>query len=1048
MKSNQPWYTLFFTNSHLLILSIVVMLVAGFSALTSLPRLEDPRIDTRNVFVITRFAGASAERVEALVTDVIEDELRQLHEVKELKSVSRTGVSVITVELQDWVTKQNNEQIFAKIRDEVADAQTRFPEGVSAPELDEKRAATSFTLLLALTPKHNNTSAFPIVSRLATELSDELRNVSGTELVRVYGDVEEEVNVLIDAQQLSQAGMTLTQASQLIAAADPKSPAGTFRSEQQNLRLQVASELDSLDVIRDIPLVASSNLNLLRLGDISQITRGWRTPVSDLALMNGEQTVFVAARMQDNVRVDLWADAAKKVVADFESRFSGDVKVDIAFDQSEYTAQRLSELTKNMLLGCAVVMAVIFLFMGWRAAWIVGLALPLSSAFALFSLNFFDEKIHQMSIFGIIIAIGLLIDNAIVVTDEIRINLSNRALSRLDALKQSISHLFPPLFSSTLTTVLGFMPILLLSGNIGDFIGSIAVSVVMALIGSLFISLTLIAALAARFLPREQTQNNDEVSAQPWFKTGIQMPSIGQWFSGALKLFIKKPLLPLVVCVVLPVAGFVLSGQLANVFFPSADRDQFQLYLWMPSGTAIEHTTKIAQEMDAMIRAHDGVKEVSWLVGGSFPSVYYNQVMRRDNTPHYANAVITAVDVHTASELVKDLQDQLDQAFEEAQVMVLSFGQGPPIPAPVGFDIYGPDLDELNRLGENVRLAMSQVPGITQTTASVKIGEPELTFDVSREEGRVANLTLVDISRQLEVALEGRTGGAILEATEEVPIRVRLSTSGREELGALSALPLLDSEQLGENNRRPLSALGQFELLPKVETITRTNGVRVNHIEGYLYPGVPAIDVSNAVQQQLINSGFEVPPGYRFKLAGDADEQNEAIGKLVTYLPILLVLMITTLILTFSSFRYAALIGSVAVLSVGLGLFSLWLSGLPLGFNPILGSAGLIGVAINGSIVVIAAINANELARRGDITEIVKETLGCSRHILSTTVTTVGGLIPLLLFSEGTFWPPLAVVLAGGVGFSVILSLIYTPVIARLIGIRKHSRSLDQEQAA
>ena len=176
-----------------------------------------------------------------------------------------------------------------------------------------------------------------------------------------------------------------------------------------------------------------------------------------------------------------------------------------------------------------------------------------------------------------------------------------------------------------------------------------------------------------------------------------------------------------------------------------------------------------------------------------------------------------------------------------------------------------------------------------------------------------------------------------------------------------------------------------------------------------------------------------MPKGYRFEMAGDTDKQQEALGQLATYAPVLLALMITTLILSFRSLRLALVILSVAVLSVGLGMFSLWLSGLPIGFNPLLGCAGLIGVAINGSIVVIAAINANPKAKAGDIQQIVEETMGCSRHILSTTFTTVGGFIPMLLFSEGTFWPPLAVVLAGGVGFSVILSLVFTPlVVSRL----------------
>ena len=522
MKEPQPypWYSAFFQRGHLLALSILVVLVAGWSAVTNLPRLEDPRIDTRNVLILTPYPGASAQRVEALVSDVLEDELKQLDEIKEIKSTSRAGISVISVELQAWVDNSTNEQIFSKIRDSIADAAQLFPAGAGEPELDEKRGATAFTLLLAMRPADGQQTSLSILTRMSEELADRLRNMPGTELVRIFGELEEEISVSISPQQLATAGLTLQQASQAIAASDPKIPAGMLRTSEQNIRIQVANELDSLNTIRNIPISSNSNANFLRIQDIAEVKRGWRDPANDIALVNGERVVFIAARMQTTVRVDQWTEKAKQLIEKFDKQFNGTVHADIVFEQNIYTEARLSELTGNLLLGCIVVMAVIMLFMGLRASWIVGLALPLCAAFAVFSLSFYGEQIHQMSIFGIIIAIGLLIDNAIVITDEIRGNLQNMKYSRLDALTVSLTHLFTPLLASTLTTILGFMPILLLPGNIGDFVGPIAISVVMALIGSFAISLTLIAALAARFLPRK---SNDEL--QPWYKGGLQLPA-------------------------------------------------------------------------------------------------------------------------------------------------------------------------------------------------------------------------------------------------------------------------------------------------------------------------------------------------------------------------------------------------------------------------------------------------------------------------------------------------------------------------------------------
>lgn len=1042
-KKPYPWYTLFYRRGHLLVLSIIILMTAGLSALGSLPRIEDPRIDTRNALIVTQYPGASAERVEALVSDVLEDRLREIFEIKEVKSTSRAGVSVILIETQDWINNTNNEELFSEIRDAIGAASALFPEGAMAPVFDDKRGATAFTLLLSLRATHSDTTPITLSARLAQELTDRLRNVHGTELVRVYGEPKEEISVNIDPIKLAATGLNLQQVSRIIEQADPKLPAGMLNTQQSNLRFTVGDGLDGVNMIASIPLINAQG-RYLRVEDVATVTRSYTTPRDEIAYLNGDESIFVAARMQPSLRSDVWTENAMAVVEQFNRDFSGTLTATVAFEQNQYTATRLSDLSMNLLMGCAVVMLVILLFMGFRAAWIVGLALPLCAAFALFSLSFYDEQIHQMSIFGMIIAIGLLIDNAIVITDEIRLNLQDTALTRVGAMAKSVSHLFAPLLASTLTTILGFMPIFLLDGNIGDFIGPIAISVVMALIGSLFISLTIIAALAARFLPRHDNSaiNSTEKS---WWKTGLQAPALSLAFRKQLGWWVKKPVLVLPVVLVLCLSGFVLSKTLPSVFFPSADRDQFEVYLWTKEGSSIANTAAYVQRVDKAIRGEHGVEQVTWLVGGSAPSVYYNQTMTRDNTPYFANAVVNTSTVEEAAILVGKLQRELDAQYPEIQIVVRAFGQGPPIAAPVEVEIYGPDLNILNDLGDQVRMLMSEVDGISQSTASISMGEPELKINASSDNLSFLGLSLAELASQMQVNFSGITGGSVLESTEEIPVRVRLDEAYRKNVSSVDIMPIPVS---GDNaiSWSPLGAVTTLTLQPATSSITRVNGERLNRIQAFLLPGVPAVDASNQLRSML-ESRLILPEGYQIHLAGDADEQQQALGKLATYAPVLLVLMVTTLILTFTSLRMAGVIGLVAILSVGLGMLSLWISGLPIGFNPLLGSAGLIGVAINGSIVVIAAINANPDAKRGNTKAVVEETMSCSRHILSTTFTTVGGLIPLLLFSEGSFWPPLAVVLAGGVGFSVILSLVFTPTIVAAFQRHRYKGQNSQVEA-
>ena len=1014
--------SIFFRHGHLLVLSIFIILVAGFSAVTTLPRLEDPRIDLRNVLVLTAYPGASAERVEALVTDVLEDELKEMFEIKEIKSTSRAGFSIMSVEVQDWVDNSNNEQIFSEMRDAINQASVRFPQGAQPPILDDKRGAVAFTLLTSLKLKPDQNLSFTVTSRLADELADRLRNVPGTEIVRIYGAPEEEIVVEIDPDQLAMSGLSINDVSMRIAEADPKLPAGSIVNRAFNIRIQVAESLDTLDTIRNIPLVNRAG-ETLRLGDIAKVEKSWLKPEQERALVDGERAVFVAVRMQTIVRVDTWTEQAMVVLEEFEKEFGASIQTDVVFKQSEYTEARLNELTGNLLLGSLVVMAVILFFMGLKASLIVGLALPLCAAFALFSLSFFGEQIHQMSIFGIIIAIGLLIDNAIVITDEIRINLLSPEMTRMEAMTKSVRHLFAPLLASTLTTILGFMPIFLLNGNIGDFIGPIAISVVMALIGSLFISLTIIAALAARYLPR-----NRETHVS-WLFKGIDLPDVSASFKACVLWSVNKPKRVFFSIALFCVSGFILSSQLANVFFPSADRDQFEIYVWSSEGQSIDQTYDAVRRLDNKIKQFEGIEQVTWMVGRSAPSVYYNQVMRFENQANHANGVITTGSVERASFLIGELQRELEFAHPELKIVVRAFGQGPPIDAPVEIELFGPDLEILDALGKEVRLAMSEIPGITQSVASINFSEPEFNLKTDRDISATIGSGLTTIAGQLNTALRGQTNGSVLQGTEDIPIRVRISEEARSATDYIGSLPILSAFSNPQQARwASVDTLGELELEPSISSITRKQGERLNRVQAYLLPGVPAIDVSRELREKL-DETLQLPAGYRLKQAGDADQQAQAIGQLATYLPVLLVLMVTTLILTFSSVRLATVIGAVAMLSVGLGFFSLWLSGLPIGFNPLLGSAGLIGVTINGSIVVIAAIKANQEARNGDLNEIVEEAMSCSRHILSTTLTTVGGLIPLLIFSEGSFWPPLAVVLAGGVGFSVLLSLFFTPAV-------------------
>lgn len=1006
---SQTW---FYDNRQLLALSLILIVVGGLSALVSLPRLEDPRINNRNPVIVTLLPGASAERVEALVTKKLEEELREVSEIKEIESDSRANVSMISIELDDSVS--DTAAVFTRLRDKLADVERELPAQASKPDFDDERGAVAFTMIIGVTWDGADTPGLGLLGRTAEELADRIRNVSGTDLVRVYGEPEEEITVTLDRDKVAQLGLTVSQIERLIAAADTKVPAGRLRSDTKNVVLEVRGNFRTTERIGSVPLRTNGAGEIVRLRDVARIEKAWLDPPREVGLVNGRRSVYVAARMLDDRRVDQWMEKAKAIVEEMREATSPKVELVEVFDQAKYTNQRLGELGGNLLMGGCVVVFVVFLMMGWRSSILVGLSLPIVSAMVLFALLVLGIPLHQMSIFGLIVALGLLIDNAIVVVDDVGKEMRN-GVSPREAIGKTVRHLFVPLLGSTLTTIVAFLPIFLLPGSVGEFVGTIATTVILALIFSLFVSMTIIPALAGLFGKFDRQRG--------WWRMGLQTPRMASALRKSISIAVRRPALGLLIAITLPGIGFLRFGELRNQLFPGADRDQFHIQVWLPRHASVEMTRRTAAEMEVAIRQSDGVKAVNWLVGASIPTVYYNMLMDQDEKPSYAQAVVTADGADRARTLISELQAKLDRGFPHAQTVVKQLGQGPPVDAPVEIRVYGPSVRRLRQIGQDLQGFLYQTPRVTHTRTTFDAIEAKLWVEADEVESSLAGLTLTDVATQLQTSLEGTLAGSVLEETEELPVRLRFNNRIRGDVNEIASSRLVLP---GGAGWMPLSSIGELKLTPQSPSIPRRNGERCNTIKAYVESGALAPEVTAKFLDQLKLEAYQLPPGYRIDVGGDAEELQEAMGGLLRYAPILGVMMLATVVLSFRSFLLAGILGGVAVMSAGLAFLNIWLFDYPLGFNPLIGMAGLIGIALNDSIVVLAQIRTNAKARAGDPQAIIGEVMKTSRHVLSTTFTTIGGFVPLLL-SGGDFWPPLAIVIAGGVGGASLLALYFVP---------------------
>lgn len=1008
--------TLFFRYSRLTLLAIILLAAAGLGALMTLGRQEDPTLIERYGLVVTSFPGASAERVEALITEPIENAVHELAEIEETTSTSRSGVSVISMSIREDLSATEVNQAWTQIREQVESVRPLLPRGASAPDVQRQYVGAA-TMIVALSWGGQGDENMAILSRLAEDLESELRNLGGTEETAVFGEVEEEVRVLADPDTLAALGLTVADVAALIASADAKAPAGELRSENVDLNVEIAGEFDGLDRIRSIALAEGVNGEFIRVGDVAEIEKGARTPVAAMATSNGRRSVLVAAYLQPSLRADVWARNADAVVADFAASVPG-VQVETIFRQGDYVDARLNGLAVNLGYSALIVFGVLFLMMGWRAALIVGSALPLTVLAVLLLIKLYGSPLHQMSVTGLVVALGLLIDNAIVVVDEYRL-MRAKGRTPLDALDGSLRHLFAPLLASTMTTIFAFAPIALMPGAAGEFIGMIGVSVIFAVAASFLIAMSVVGAFAAWF---------DDAKAvdgpRRFWRSGISSAPLAKLYRAILNTITAKPLAGIAASIILPIAGFMAASTLPMQFFPPTDRDMFQVELELPSATSIEETRRQTERARAIIESYDGVERVSWVIGESAPRTYYNVVGNRSSASNYAAGFVHTESAAATARILPELQRRVMAEFPEARVLTLPFEQGPPVPAPIELVLVGPDLAELNRLGNEVRTILSATPTITNTMAGLEMGEPVARVMADEAAAELAGMRLTDLADRLRGELDGVVGGSVLEGVEELPVRVIARDNRRSNLASVAGAPLIapGSDLLAS----PVATLGEVTLAPQVAAIRHENGRRVNPVYGYIEPFTLPAPALEHFFQALDEADIVLPPGYELQVGGEAAERGDAMGNLFSTALPLLVLMIGSVVLAFNSFRFAGVILIVAFLSVGLAMFGVWLFGTPLGFNAIVGSMGLMGLSINGAIVVLSALRANPAAGALEADAVQDTVMDATRHIVSTTLTTIGGFIPLLL-SGDTFWLPFAAAMVGGVAGSAMLALIFAP---------------------
>ncbi len=1008
-------------DTRLLLLTLTSILIAGIFSFDALPRMEDPVLTERAALVNTRVLGSSARRIESLVTERIVEKVRGFDEVKEVRSTSRSNISTVVVTLADEIV--NVDEVWARIRDKISDVRPLLPPDADAPEFEVIRAR-AFASIVGLVWKGASNPTYSLLTRTALELEEAIRNIPNTETVELFGKPTEEIVLEVQQSELSKMGMSVEDLSKQVTGSDSKMPAGVMRGKSQEMLLEIGGELDSLTRIGRIPIQSLKSGQTSYISDIANIRKEVELPLHSETIVDGKPAIMVSVSVLPKARIDHWNAELQNCLVAFAKTLPPDMELQQIFNQNKYVEARTNYLVRDLFFSAGAVFVVVFLMMGWRSSLVVGMALPLASCIVFICFRLLNIPLHQMSLSGLVIALGMLEGTAIIIVDEIQRRIRNGE-TRYEAVQNGVSHMALPLFGSASTTVLSFLPIAIMPGPSGEFVGTIGTSVILALCSSLVLSFTVIPALTAWYAP--STSQKDS-----FWTRGFASVWMSNAYRRSLVFCFDRPITTVLIGLLISLPGFIAIAVLPVQFFPSADRDQLHVEIELSPQSSLAETKLVSEQVTKILQCEPAIVRVDWVLGRNAPSFYYNLIGTRQDAPRFAEAMIKIRSVKNIVDLVRRLQRELDTKIMSAQVRLLMLEQGPPYNAPIELRILGYDEQQIRDYGERIRGMLHKHPDVIQTQADLTDFLPKLVYDVNEAESRLVRMPLASMAKQLQMTLDGSLGGSILEGNEEIPVRVRLAHEDRRELTDIESVNFLSELGGAHRSSVSLSTLGTPVFKAESDAIARFNGVRINEVRAFLKAGVLPSSVLAAVETDLKNPEYVPPSGCKIEFGGESSKRTEALSQLLGNVSMLAAGIVFVLVFSLKSFRAMAIILAIGVLSFGMAILSLWATDFAFGFTAIVGAMGMIGIAINDSIVVLAELRSDEQCHQGNRKAIVEMVMRSTRHVLCTTFTVGCSFVPMLM-EGGTFWPPMAMVISGGVFGATLLALYWIPAMHILL---------------
>ena len=1016
----------FFVDRWQFSLVLFAMLVAlGASAMVSIPKSEDPTVRFPIAGVTVVLPGADAEQIEKLIVVPLEQAFNRIEDVKEVRSGASSGVGSVTVE---FTYGSDPERKFDELVRELNVARPDFPPGVVEVRTFKANTANANVVVLALV---SETAPARQLEAAARDLRDMLERAGGVQQSQIWGAPESEVRVSLDLERLSTFQLSPLAVVDALQREGADVPIGAVQSGGRRFNLTATGPFDSLDEIRNTVLRSASG-STLTVGDIAKVEWDNDEP-RHFTRFNGERAVLVSAKGKLGVDVFVVRNNLYKQIEAYRSSLPEGIRLELGFDQSKTVAHRLSNLGRDF--GIAVLLVLLTLLpLGFRAAIVVMMAIPLSLAIGVFWIGQLGYTMNQLSISGFVIALGLLVDDSIVVTENIARHLRN-GLPRRDAAIAGVSEINVAVIGCTATLIFAFLPLIALPEGAGDFTRSLPVAVLTTIIASLIVSLTIIPFLAGQLLPRDGHGKSN-------IFLDTVMGGIHAIYRPILRLALRFPVSTVVVSLAVALSSFALVPRLGFSLFPENDSPYFLVDVELPQGVSIDETDKAVRYVESVLAKREDIAFRFANSGSSNPQVYYN-VFETIGVPDYGQVYGAFKHWHAdeGPAVVAEIRAELAK-YPAAKLTFRRFENGPPVEAPIAVRIWGKDNDTLSQIAGDVELILRDTPGTRDVSNPASARQVDLELNIDTAKAALLGIPPGAIDQTLRVAVGGATVAQVRDPTGEAyPIRVRMDAGSPPDADALQRMYLWN----GQGGGVPLSEIASVEFSSGPTAVNRVQQERVVTVLSYVLPDYLAADVTADVASKI--NAINLPPGYRITFGGQAEAASESFSGLGAAVLIALFGVLAVLLLEFGSFAQMAVVAFVIPFGVMGGFVALYIAQYPLSFIAMIGFIALIGIEIKNSILLVDF--ANRLRREGvPLREAVVQA-GEIRFlpVLLTSATAIGGMIPLV-WEQSPLFSPLAVVIIGGLVSSTILARIVTPAMYMLLTPKELAEPKHADAAA